>query len=94
VHKPSSSTLTVEAALLSPDESLVTPEQVAAAHKAGLQVAPYTVNAIEGWQKMADAKVDAVITDDPVGLLEWLRAQKPSLHKWLHLDNRLSSYGA
>jgi glycerophosphoryl diester phosphodiesterase len=67
--------------ILSPDESLVTPEQVAAAHKAGLQVAPYTVNTTEGWQKMADAHVDAVITDDPVGLLEWLRAQKPALHK-------------
>lgn len=68
------------AGILSPDESLVTPPSVAEAHKAGLQVAPYTVNTPEGWQRMADAHVDAVITDDPAGLLTWLRAQHPSLH--------------
>ena len=43
-------------------------------------VAPYTVNTEEGWKKMADAHVDAIITDDPVGLLQWLRAQTPPLH--------------
>lgn len=66
---------------LSPDESLVTSEQVAAAHAAGLKVVPYTVNDAAGWKKMADAHVDAIITDDPAGLLEWLRAQKPPLHQ-------------
>lgn len=66
--------------ILSPDESLVTPAEVATAHAAGLQVAPYTVNTIERWKKMADAHVDAIITDDPVGLLEWLRSQTPPLH--------------
>jgi glycerophosphoryl diester phosphodiesterase len=65
---------------LSPDESLITPAEVAAAHKLGLQVAPYTINTPEGWQKMATAKVDAIITDDPEALLAWLRAQKPPLH--------------
>jgi glycerophosphoryl diester phosphodiesterase len=65
---------------LSPDESLVTPEQVEAAHKAGLKVVPYTVNDEAGWRKMAEAHVDAIITDDPAGLLEWLRAQRPPLH--------------
>ena len=68
------------AGILSPDDSLVTPEAVAAAHKAGLQVAPYTVNTAEGWKRMADAHVDAIITDDPVGLLQWLRSQTPALH--------------
>jgi glycerophosphoryl diester phosphodiesterase len=67
--------------ILSPDQSLVTLDEVAAAHRAGLQVAPYTVNTTEGWKKMADAHVDAIITDDPVGLLEWLRAQMPPLHR-------------
>jgi glycerophosphoryl diester phosphodiesterase len=67
--------------ILSPDESLVTPAEVAAAHAAGLQVAPYTVNNEEGWKKMADAHVDAIITDDPVGLLAWLRSQTPPLHR-------------
>jgi glycerophosphoryl diester phosphodiesterase len=68
------------AGILSPDESLVTPAEVAAAHGAGLQVIPYTVNTKDGWKKMADAHVDAVITDDPAGLLDWLRAQIPPLH--------------
>ncbi len=66
--------------ILSPDQSLVTPEEVEVAHKAGLQVAPYTVNTVEDWKKMADAHVDAIITDDPAGLLQWLRAQTPPLH--------------
>ncbi|MCU1321033.1 MAG: glycerophosphoryl diester phosphodiesterase [Acidobacteriaceae bacterium] len=67
--------------ILSPDESLVTPAEVAVAHQAHLQVVPYTVNAKEGWQKMADAHVDAIITDDPAGLLTWLRGQAPALHR-------------
>jgi glycerophosphoryl diester phosphodiesterase len=69
-----------EANILSPDQSLVTPEKVAAAHAAGLQVAPYTANGAAAWQKMADAHVDAIITDDPAGLLAWLRAQPKPLH--------------
>jgi glycerophosphoryl diester phosphodiesterase len=68
------------AEIISPDFSLVTQEQVAAAHAAGAQVAPYTANKPEDWQKLADANVDAIITDDPVALLAWLRAQKPPLH--------------
>ncbi|ADW67135.1 glycerophosphodiester phosphodiesterase family protein [Granulicella tundricola] len=68
------------AEILSPDQTLVTPEAVATAHAMGRQVAPFTVNTSEGWQKMADAKVDAIISDDPVALLAWLRAQNPPLH--------------
>ncbi|MDE1176869.1 MAG: glycerophosphodiester phosphodiesterase family protein [Edaphobacter sp.] len=66
---------------LSPDESLVTPAEVEAAHKAGYLLVPYTINDAAGWQKLADAHVDAIITDDPAGLLDWLRAQQPSLHR-------------
>src|SRR5580698_4885119 len=68
------------AEIISPDFSLATPEQVAAAHQAGAQVAPYTANTPEAWQKLADAGVDAIITDDPVALLAWLREQRPPLH--------------
>ena len=66
--------------ILSPDFSLVTAEEVAIAHRVGLQVVPYTVNRPEDWKRMADAGVDAIITDDPAGLLAWLRAQSPPLH--------------
>ena len=66
--------------ILSPDASLVTPDEVATAHKLGRQVAPYTANTTAEWQRLADAHVDAIITDDPAGLLVWLRAQNPPLH--------------
>jgi glycerophosphoryl diester phosphodiesterase len=65
---------------LSPDESLATPESVEEAHKAGYKVVPYTSNDAAGWKKLADAHVDAIITDDPAGLLDWLRVQQPPLH--------------
>jgi glycerophosphoryl diester phosphodiesterase len=55
---------------------MVTPETVAAAHAAGLQVIPWTVDKPEDWQAMVDAKVDAIITDDPEALVIWLRGKK------------------
>ncbi len=68
------------AEILSPDQSLITPAEVQIAHALGVQVAPYTVNTPADWKKMTDAHVDAIITDDPAGLLAWLRAQTPPLH--------------
>ncbi len=64
----------------SPDTTLATPAEVKWAHEHSFQVAPYTANTPEVWQKLADAHVDAIITDDPAGLLKWLRAQTPPLH--------------
>jgi len=64
----------------SPDASLATPDEVKWAHAHDFQVAPYTVNDADGWQKLANAQVDGMITDDPAGLLQWLRAQNPPLH--------------
>jgi len=64
------------AQIISADFHLVTPEKVTAAHTAGLQVVPWTANSPEDWQKMTDAKVDAIITDDPEALLVWLRDKK------------------
>jgi glycerophosphoryl diester phosphodiesterase len=63
------------AQIISPAFQLVTPENVATAHAAGLQVVPYTADKPEDWQMLADAKVDAIITDDPEALLAWLRAK-------------------
>ncbi len=68
------------AEIISPDVSLVTAENVAAMHRIGVQVAPYTADTPEEWRKLADAPVDAIITDDPAALLDWLKAQKPPLH--------------
>jgi glycerophosphoryl diester phosphodiesterase len=69
-----------EATIVMPDFVLATPARVAAAHAAGIQVIPYTVDKPEDWQKMADAHVDGIITDDPEALLAWLREQHPPLH--------------
>ena len=68
------------AEIISPEASLVTPEAVAAAHKAGMQVVPWTVNKPEEWKRLADAGVDAIISDDPAALLAWLRVQSQALH--------------
>ena len=65
----------------SPVRGLLTPEEVKTAHALGLQVAPYTANTEAEWKRLADAHVDAIITDDPAGLLAWLRAQTPVLHR-------------
>ena len=68
------------AEIISPEYNLVTPERVAAAHRANVQVVPWTPDTPADWQKLADTHVDAIITDDPAALLDWLKAQHPPLH--------------
>lgn len=70
--------ITAEAAnaeIISPHFRLVTPEKVAAAHKAGIQVVPWTPNTPAEWDKLIEAKVDAIITDDPAALLAYLKSK-------------------
>jgi glycerophosphoryl diester phosphodiesterase len=64
-----------EAGIVSPNFHLVTPEKVEAAHRAGLQVVPWTVNTPQDWDRMAKAKVDAIISDDPAELIAWLKSR-------------------
>ena len=59
--------------IVSPHFSLVTNEQVAAAHAVGVQVVPWTANAPEQWDALIAAKVDAIISDDPGALIAYLR---------------------
>jgi glycerophosphoryl diester phosphodiesterase len=61
--------------MVSPHYALVTPEKVAQAHAAGLQVLAWTVNTPQDWARMAHAEVDAIITDDPAALIAFLKAQ-------------------
>jgi glycerophosphoryl diester phosphodiesterase len=56
--------------------SLVTPENVKEAHAAGLQVVPWTANQPAEWQKLVEANVDAIITDNPQGLVLYLAERK------------------
>jgi glycerophosphoryl diester phosphodiesterase len=49
-----------------------------AAHAAGLQVAPWTADTPEDWDRLVGAQVDAIITDDPAALLERLGRRRVS----------------
>lgn len=64
-----------KAEIISPEFHLVTPEKVAAAHRAGLQVVPWTANAPQDWDNLIRAKVDAIISDDPAELIAYLKAR-------------------
>lgn len=64
------------AEILSPHYKLVTPESVASAHEAGLQVLPWTVNEKPDMQAVIDAKVDGLITDYPTRGMEVLKENK------------------
>jgi glycerophosphoryl diester phosphodiesterase len=61
------------ASIVSPHYKLVTKEQVEAAHRAGLQVVPWTANTPEDWKHLIDCGVDAIISDDPAELISFLK---------------------
>ncbi len=62
------------AQIVSPQYLLVTKDQVAASHKAGLQVVPWTADAPKEWDKLIEDNVDAIITDDPAALIAHLKS--------------------
>ncbi len=64
-----------DAKIISPAYRQVTPEKVKAAHDAGLEVVPWTANRPADWDKLIDAKVDAIISDDPAGLIAHLKTR-------------------
>lgn len=61
------------AGIVSPEFRLVTPQQVKASHEARLEVVPWTANTPSDWQKLIDAGVDAIISDDPAALIAYLK---------------------
>jgi glycerophosphoryl diester phosphodiesterase len=70
------STIAKEAAnaeIISPELHLVTPAKVAEAHAAGIQVVPWTADTPHDWDLLIQAKVDAIITDDPAALITYLK---------------------
>jgi glycerophosphoryl diester phosphodiesterase len=62
-----------KAEIISPEFHLVTPAKVEAAHAAGLQVVPWTADTPEDWEMLIQAKVDAIISDDPAELIAYLK---------------------
>lgn len=62
-----------EADVIAPHHALAARKKVYAAHSAGLQVVPWTANTQRTWRRLIDAHADGIITDDPAGLLKYLR---------------------
>jgi len=63
------------AQIVTPQYKLVTPEKVKEAHAAGIQVVPWTVDDAAEWQRLIDAGVDGIITNDPGALAAFLRSK-------------------
>jgi glycerophosphoryl diester phosphodiesterase len=61
--------------VVAPYHRVVTRRRVEAAHRAGVEVIAWTANRPRDWERLARAGVDAIITDDPAGLLKWLRGR-------------------
>jgi glycerophosphoryl diester phosphodiesterase len=62
-----------QAGIVSPRIDLVTADKIKGAHDARLEVIPWTANSEEEWDRMIDAGADAIITDDPAGLIAHLK---------------------
>jgi glycerophosphoryl diester phosphodiesterase len=63
------------AKIVSPHHLTVTKSRVEEAHRAGLQVVAWTANEASQWQRLVAAGVDAIITDDPAALIDWLKSK-------------------
>jgi glycerophosphoryl diester phosphodiesterase len=61
--------------IISPDLRLLTRRRVAAAHRAGLEVVPWTANRPGQWNRLIQAGVDGIITDDPGALIAYLKSR-------------------
>lgn len=60
----------------SPNSRWITPESIKEAHAAGIKVAPWTINTRKEWDMAIAAGVDAIITDYPDALAEYLKSKK------------------
>ncbi len=65
-----------KAEIWSPNYKWLTAEAVQEAQAAGLKVAPWTINTAKEWDAAIAAGVDAIITDYPAALVEYLKAKK------------------
>jgi glycerophosphoryl diester phosphodiesterase len=63
----------IGAQIFSPNYKWLTKDDVVAMHKIGVKVLPWTPNERKDWQKLMDFGVDGIITDNPKGLLEYLK---------------------
>ena len=61
------------AGIVAPQHTLVTPDKVAAARRKGIGVIAWTANRRTNWERLVRCGVDGIITDDPAGLIAFLR---------------------
>lgn len=61
------------ASIVSPHYVITNRESVRRAHQKGLQVVPWTANTPRQWDALIKSGVDAIITDDPAALIEYLK---------------------
>jgi glycerophosphoryl diester phosphodiesterase len=66
----------IGAEIWSPDSHWITPGAVKAAQAAGIQVVPWTINTPKEWDMAIAAGVDAIITDYPGDLIDYLKEKK------------------
>ncbi len=59
--------------IVSPNHEWLTESDVQQLHGIGVKLAPWTANSKEDWSKLRAMKVDAVITDNPHDLIQFLR---------------------
>jgi glycerophosphoryl diester phosphodiesterase len=62
----------VGASIVSPHLSLVDHAMVDHAREKGMHVVPWTANTVEQWDRLLEAGVDGIITDDPAALIAHL----------------------
>ena len=62
--------------ILSPHMDWIDRGVVDAAHKVGAEVIPWTADSADDWAYLTGIGVDGIITDDPKGLIDWLKSKK------------------
>lgn len=62
-----------QASIVSPHRDWITREDVEALHAEGIKVIPWTANTPDEWDRLAAIGVDGIITDDPAGLIHYLK---------------------
>jgi glycerophosphoryl diester phosphodiesterase len=62
----------IHADILSPNWEWILPEDVQKLHAHHIQVVPWTADTPESWKKLTDMKVDAIISDNPKAVANFL----------------------
>lgn len=62
--------------IISPNQDWITKPDVDACHRAGISVIPWTANTEAEWKRLVAMGVDGIITDDPAGLIRYMREHK------------------